>query len=274
MVKQIEVDEDFLRNFIAQGGKAETPTGNVVAPENVDSFLKKAVTTPKKRKIEDEQTVQSGGLGTRTDTNTPRVRPAQPQTREEIDRAKADERQRREDERRLQSESEQQLKTDESNRLAEIEKQKTRFEAIKRATNSVIDRGSAISDRVGSIRTVGGIGLLLFILFVLLFTVVQVNTNGTTRLKQLWYLLTYRAELQGKKMLNLPIPAKEDIGADTTQLITAIAQVGNDELVSLGIAATQAFNSVSANAVQPLSDTATFVGTLGSDIANTFRIQP
>ena len=72
----------------------------------------------------------------------------------------------------------------------------------------------------------------------------------------------------------LPIPNKEDVGADATQLLTAIAQVGNDELASIGIAATQAFNSVEQAATQPVSDIASFIGNLGSDIASTVRITP
>lgn len=56
---------------------------------------------------------------------------------------------------------------------------------------------ASLSDRIGSVQTVGGIGLLLLVLALLLFTIVQVNAQGDTRLKQFWYMLNGRATLQG-----------------------------------------------------------------------------
>jgi len=274
MAKQIELDEDFLLNYIAQGGKAETPTGNVVSPDNVDDFLRDAVASPNKGSQENGQNVQRGGSESRGSTDTTRLRAAEPQARESIDKSRAEERAARAEDSRQQREADRQRKQDAADEASQRKGQGDTIQAISNIANPVIDRGKAISDRIGAIRTVGGIGLLLFVLFVLLFTVVQVGPNGTTRLKQLWYLLTFRAELQGKKMLALPIPNKEDVGADATQLLTAIAQVGNDELASIGIAATQAFNSVEQAATQPVSDIASFIGNLGSDIASTFRITP
>jgi hypothetical protein len=275
MPKQIEVDEEFLRKYIAEGGQAETPTGSVIASENVDDFLRQASTTPQKRKAEDEQTLRDArrGLDTGANTSTPRVRAAQPQARGAIDAAAASDRTDRTAQLKQQSTAEHQYREDNANKQAQTASKSNVLESITKVTNPIVDRGTAISDRIGSIRTVGGIGLLLVILFVLLFTVVQVGPNGTTRLKQIWYLLTFRAELQGKKMLTLPIPQKEDIGADVTQLLQATAQVGNDELAYVGIAATQAFNSVTSSATGPISDSLNFLGNLGSDIAS-FRIQP
>src|SRR5438270_7640746 len=55
-----------------------------------------------------------------------------------------------------------------------------------------------LADRVGSLPTVGGVGFLLVILAILLFTVVQVNAQGDTRLKQLWYMLNGRATIKGR----------------------------------------------------------------------------
>lgn len=53
-------------------------------------------------------------------------------------------------------------------------------------------------DKLGSLKTIGGIGLLLAVLIFLLFVVVQVNSEGDTRLKQVWYMLNGQASLQGR----------------------------------------------------------------------------
>lgn len=66
------------------------------------------------------------------------------------------------------------------------------------ATAPVLQRAGEVVDRVAASRTPGGIGLLIVILIFLLFVVVVVNQAGDTRLKQLWYMLTGRASLQGR----------------------------------------------------------------------------
>jgi Fe2+ transport system protein B len=57
---------------------------------------------------------------------------------------------------------------------------------------------SSLVDRVSSFKTTGGIALLLAILMLLLLIVVRVNSQGDTRLKQLWYMLNGRTSLTGK----------------------------------------------------------------------------
>lgn len=99
---------------------------------------------------------------------------------------------------RLQKEKEK----EEQDRLDAIEKKR---QEDAQNLNARLQRGvSAVSssvqptiDKAGSLPTVGGIGLLLFILGVLMFLVVRVNNNGDTRAKQMWYMLTGRATLQG-----------------------------------------------------------------------------
>lgn len=54
------------------------------------------------------------------------------------------------------------------------------------------------ANKIGSLRTVGGLGLLFTILFILLVAIVRVNSSGDTRLKQFWYMLNGRATLQGR----------------------------------------------------------------------------
>jgi hypothetical protein len=56
-----------------------------------------------------------------------------------------------------------------------------------------------MTDKIASLPTTGGVGLLLAILVVILFTVVVVNASGDTRLKQFWYMLNGRATIIGRK---------------------------------------------------------------------------
>jgi Nitrate/nitrite transporter len=70
---------------------------------------------------------------------------------------------------------------------------------VKQATDPAIRKAGHLADRAGRARTVGGVGLLLVVLFFLLFIVVEVNAHGDTRIKQLWYMLVGRAALIGRK---------------------------------------------------------------------------
>jgi hypothetical protein len=72
-----------------------------------------------------------------------------------------------------------------------------RAQNIKTATDPIIRKGAQVVDYVGAAKTVGGVGLLLVILFLLLFIVVRVNAAGNTRLQQLWSMLNGRATLTG-----------------------------------------------------------------------------
>ena len=69
--------------------------------------------------------------------------------------------------------------------------------SLQHNVQTVQSNVSDLADRIGSIQTVGGIGLLVAILVLLVFAIVQVNAQGDTRLKQFWYMLNGRAHLQG-----------------------------------------------------------------------------
>lgn len=70
-------------------------------------------------------------------------------------------------------------------------------DAVQESVSNIRQGASSLADRVGSVQTAGGIGLLLVILLVLLFAIVRINASGDTRLKQFWYMLNGRATLQG-----------------------------------------------------------------------------
>jgi hypothetical protein len=92
---------------------------------------------------------------------------------------------------KLQEEAAIQEKQD-SKRLTDI---------VSRNTDKAGELTGKAADRIGSMKTTGGISLLLVILALLMFIVVRVNAAGDTRLKQLWYMLNGRTSLQGKVTL-------------------------------------------------------------------------
>ena len=75
-------------------------------------------------------------------------------------------------------------------------------DVTNRTLTSVGNNASQLQDRVASMKTTGGIALLLVLLAVILITIVQVNAQGDTRLKQIWYMLNGRSTLQGKVEIN------------------------------------------------------------------------
>src|SRR6266480_5866491 len=90
------------------------------------------------------------------------------------------------------------------------ERERTQARAIRdvttRTISGVADQTGAIADKVGTFPTYGGIGMLIAILIILLFTVVRVNEQGDTRLKQLWYMLNGRATIKGRQTVEASIP--------------------------------------------------------------------
>lgn len=67
------------------------------------------------------------------------------------------------------------------------------------AISSASEKIDPLIDKVGTLPTYGGLLLLVLILAILLFTVVRVNDQGDTRLKQLWYMLNGRATIKGRQ---------------------------------------------------------------------------
>jgi Fe2+ transport system protein B len=93
----------------------------------------------------------------------------------------------------------------EDKRIANEGTTKERARLAGQKTGEIVDtagkNASALVDRVSSLKTTGGISLLLVIIVILMFVVVQVNSAGDTRLKQLWYMLNGRTNLKGKVTL-------------------------------------------------------------------------
>jgi hypothetical protein len=206
----VNVDEQFLKDFIAKGGKAETPTGRAVSDDNLDQFLDEvadstpASTTPKQQALHNKAKRQELADNSQEELNA--------QQREQERNRKLQEQER---DRQLQSNF------------------GTAGKAISMGANAltpVTEGGARLADRVSNLSTVGGVGLLLAVLVVLLFVVVTVNPDGDTRIKQLWYLFNGRASLQGRVTL-----AKQD-NANTTAEQQGASQAGQALLQKLGVA--------------------------------------
>jgi len=81
------------------------------------------------------------------------------------------------------------------------ESSKNISDVVSRNIDKLGDATTQLQDKASSVKTTGGISLLLVILVVIIFIVVRVNAAGDTRLKQLWYMLNGRTALQGKVTL-------------------------------------------------------------------------
>jgi hypothetical protein len=68
----------------------------------------------------------------------------------------------------------------------------------------LIDGAGRLGDKVSSLHTVGGIGLLIVVLVFLLFVIVQVDDQGHTRAQQLWFMLNGKAHLDQRVPLAIP----------------------------------------------------------------------
>lgn len=168
-----EVSEDFLRDYIARGGKVSDPeTGEELDADDIDEALKEAgggdQAQPESRKEKHEQ-----------------AKEAAPDARAE----EREQKKREQEERELAEEAAKQ-------RAA---RQKTLRGAATSAAMAITDSGQAAAERISSLSTAGGIGLLLVILTLLVFTVVHVNAKGDTRLKLLWAMLNGQTQLEGRR---------------------------------------------------------------------------
>jgi len=187
----VSIDEDFLRGFIAKGGKATVAASGqqISTTAEADQFLQ--------THIADKQTQKLSPKAVADLTGDARHQALLHQRAERL----AIEQGR---EARLTS---AELRRQSGQAGAGTAKERA---ARRRAIRSGVGIGGVVvehvgggiaplADKIGSAPTVGGIGLLVAVIVLLLFVVVQVNAEGDTRLKQLWYMLNGRASLIGAK---------------------------------------------------------------------------
>jgi hypothetical protein len=97
-----------------------------------------------------------------------------------------------------------------------------------------------VAGKVSSLPTVGSIGLLLVILIVLLFVVVNVDGKGTTRIKQLWYMLNGRAHITNR----VQVTKGSQGGTPSDSVIQGTTGVSANTPVLSGNAQQNAFQTV------------------------------
>lgn len=174
--EKISVDEQFLRNYVNRGLKAQViGAEQEIDKENVDEFLREQVASNKEELVKTKLQKRAENLDAADDERLAREK---------------------------QQEEQKQAAAQEKQREKREKEQQTQAQRLRKAAgNTATQVGNSVQpalDRVASLHTVGGIGLLLLILAVLLFTVVQVNAAGDTRLKQLWAMLNGNAQLIGR----------------------------------------------------------------------------
>lgn len=175
----LSVDDQFLKDFIAKGGKVEDEKGNAVDESNVDALLEEVAEdggTPKQKALHG-RAMRKGIADT---------------TKEDAEKAAKEQA-------RLERLREQELKKQRSTALNVASRASGAIQS--NVTDPIIAKAGATADKISSLRTVGGIGLLLAILIFLLFVVVQVNSAGDTRIKQFWYMINGRAKLIGRQLI-------------------------------------------------------------------------
>src|SRR6266566_2913357 len=179
----ISIDEKFLRDLIARGGKATVlDSGQQITTQaEADEFLKQRVADQKTEKL----------AGTTSED--------EPRTSRRAERLAYT------DKEREQRKQERERQRQQAARQRGIQAANITMNSINAGTQSLIDKISAAP-------VPGGIGLLVAVIVLLLFVVVQVNAEGDTRLKMLWYMLNGRASLIG----SVPVTGVSTTGTEST----------------------------------------------------------
>lgn len=246
--KGIPVDEQFLKDFLAKGGKAETPTGTPVSQQQVDEIAAAASKVQTATPADEKKSQLRNRVNARKHQAEAQ---AEDEQAAEIRRRK--EQQRQEDE-------------DETRRNAQAQ---TAFKVAQKTVDTALQPAKRLADRVSTVRTVGGIGALLLILMILLFAIVPANAQGDTRLKQLWYMLNGRSSLQGRQALQKPDPNASKALAQ--QELQTLGSVGNQFTVDLSSVVSSAANSAVNSAT---GGVVSFFEALGTDLENSYRNLP
>ena len=203
--KPISGDEQWLRDLIARNQNIriqDATTGEDVSPDDVLAELadKQEEQKPNKDK-ELNAALQRGKQSALREKSTL----TKLQKRAEQLDAAADERKQRELKKEQEAEAERLLREEEKAQGKRIQN----VRSVTRNVNQALETNvQPALQKIGTLPTLGGIGLMVGILAVLLLIVVRVNAQGDTRLKQFWYMLNGRATLQGRVE-----PAKGSVAA-------------------------------------------------------------
>lgn len=197
----LSVDDQFLKDYIARGGKAqEIDSGKEVDQGNVDDLLREVGTRQTRQNTDDASDKKLNEALSRGEKAAIREKAQVKKLQERAEKLKAA------DEERLAREKaaadQKAADAAEKQRQAEEAKRLTQQQKLRKAAGDAAHNlGESVTpaiDKISSLHTIGGIGLLVVVLIVLLFVVVQVNAQGDTRLKQFWAMLNGNAHLEGR----------------------------------------------------------------------------
>lgn len=224
-------DTDFLKDYVARNPNpiAPPPPSVTSSTENAD------VTQSLEETVADKNNTSSSKVKT---SNQQKLH------NKAVDQDAND----KEKQARLEQEAQEQ-------RLAEEEQAKReKNQNIKNTASDIASKvDSAVQpfiDKIANLKTVGGIGLLIAILVFLNFVVIQVNSSGDTRLKQLWYMLNGQAQIQGRV-----IPTAVTGGG-------ASADFGNTTSTTTGTTVQPVVSTASSNGFSNQSSFRNFTGSL------------
>lgn len=246
----INADEAFLKAFVANGGQVNTSGGTPV--DNVDEYLKevgkdhtsttkkteelhKLVENNKKLEEKDQKEQQKQNLlHEKWYLEYKKEQELEDKKRDKEyqdaynQKLKQDEKEAKEidkyqqDAKKLETKLANDAKKVEAKKLAGL---KNVVSIGKQSIDPLLKQTGKTIDNFSTARTVGGIGLLIFILIFLLFIIVEVNSQGDTRIKQLWYMLVGRAQLVGRKQLTTHATPKQTSSYNPD--ISSLQDLGN-----------------------------------------------
>lgn len=185
-------DTEYLKNRISLAERKSETSANSSSTSNisdqVNDFLETATSDDQQ-----SQDLQDKNLNASLRMGSQKARLEKLQSKaEKVDAS---------DPRRVEKreQAKQQKEVDEQIEDQDVSQVEAGRRVVTGAISSASDKIDPLIDRVGTLPTYGGLLLLVLILAILLFTVVQVNAQGDTRMKQLWYMLNGRATIKGRQ---------------------------------------------------------------------------
>lgn len=254
---RIHADDAFLKEFIAQGGQVQTQGGSAA---NTDELLKEvgkghkdATRTDYERELrikerekriaimEQREQDRLAAKQKREDEKAQREadKLARVQAKSSDDVTKAEIAEYDKQQKQLADDAKQAKSDAKKAQNAQIGLFQATGKTVKNVTDPLLNHASRTANKISNWRTVGGIGLLLIILMFLLFVVVEVNSAGDTRLKQLWYMLVGRAYLIGRQYVQKNSTTDQAKGVQqvtqtSLNVINDYAKIYNDALSNPG----------------------------------------
>ncbi len=250
--EELSVDQQFIDDFIARGGHVkDVATDKTYQPDK----KKKPALTPKQEKeferdihdLRENEEVK----GTASDIlekekeKAAKGESVQPELTQAVLKTKAAPVSTTEKAEKLHKKADDHLEKERPTD-SELAKEKSQRQSLEKAkisdrartiggvassvSETISEKIDPTAQKIGSMPTPGGLGLLVAILLVLLWIVIPVNTQGDTRLKLLWYTLGGRTTLTGA--INPSLGSGQGAGSSLQASDTSAGPVQQDVTAS------------------------------------------